>query len=119
MRGQFVDVGEVEDENWFQLCECSVPCNESGWSQWSSNANKSQREGLTIHDVSYDGRDLFYRLSLSEMFVPYGDSRSPYPRKAAFDLGNNGAGVNANNLQLGKFFTRNKEFPRIYQLMLT
>jgi primary-amine oxidase len=36
------------------------------------------------------------------MFVPYGDSRSPYPRKAAFDLGNNGAGVNANNLQLGK-----------------
>lgn len=35
------------------------------------------------------------------MFVPYGDSRTPYPRKAAFDLGNNGAGVNANNLQLG------------------
>jgi hypothetical protein len=58
---------------------------------------------LTIHDVTYDGRELFYRLSLSEMFVPYGDSRSPYPRKAAFDLGNNGAGVNANNLQLGKF----------------
>ncbi|KAJ6008214.1 hypothetical protein N7540_012190, partial [Penicillium herquei] len=42
-----------------------------------------------------------YRFSLSEMFVPYGDSRTPYPRKAAFDLGNNGAGVNANNLQLG------------------
>jgi hypothetical protein len=61
-----------------------------------------QREGLTLHDISYDGRKLFYRLSLSEMFVPYGDSRAPYPRKAAFDLGNNGAGVNANNLQLGK-----------------
>lgn len=65
-------------------------------------ADQEQREGLTIHNVTYDGRDLFYRLSLSEMFVPYGDSRSPYPRKAAFDLGNNGAGVNANNLQLGK-----------------
>jgi len=35
------------------------------------------------------------------MFVPYGDPRSPYPRKAAFDLGNDGAGINANNLQLG------------------
>jgi primary-amine oxidase len=35
------------------------------------------------------------------MFVPYGDSRTPGPRKAAFDLGNNGAGVNANNLKLG------------------
>lgn len=36
------------------------------------------------------------------MFVPYGDPRSPYPRKAAFDLGNVGAGVAANNLRLGK-----------------
>ena len=61
-----------------------------------------QREGLTIHDVTFAGRSLFYRLSLSEMFVPYGDSRAPYPRKAAFDLGNNGAGVNANNLKLGR-----------------
>ncbi|RDW60683.1 amine oxidase-2 [Coleophoma cylindrospora] len=71
------------------------------WEKWRMRIGFNYREGLTIHDVSYDGRDLFYRLSLSEMFVPYGDSRSPYPRKAAFDLGNNGAGVNANNLQLG------------------
>lgn len=35
------------------------------------------------------------------MFVPYGDPRTPYPRKAAFDIGNDGAGVNANNLRLG------------------
>ena len=35
------------------------------------------------------------------MFVPYGDQRAPYPRKAAFDLGNDGAGINANNLKLG------------------
>jgi primary-amine oxidase len=51
--------------------------------------------------VRYDDHPLFYRLSLSEMFVPYGDPRSPYARKAAFDLGNDGAGCNANNLQLG------------------
>ena len=59
------------------------------------------REGLTLHDIRYDGRSLFYRLALSEMFVPYGDPRCPYPRKAAFDLGSDGAGVNANNLRLG------------------
>lgn len=59
------------------------------------------REGMTLHDVRYEGRSLFYRLSLAEMFVPYGDPRAPYPRKAAFDLGNDGAGINANNLVLG------------------
>jgi primary-amine oxidase len=58
---------------------------------------------MTIHDICYDGRSLFYRLSLAEMFVPYGDSRAPFPRKAAFDLGSNGAGINANNLKLGQF----------------
>ncbi|XRM48047.1 hypothetical protein ABZX51_010990 [Aspergillus tubingensis] len=35
------------------------------------------------------------------MFVPYGDPRNPIYRKGAFDLGNVGAGVTANNLQLG------------------
>ncbi|KAK2043952.1 copper amine oxidase [Colletotrichum somersetense] len=59
------------------------------------------REGMTLHDVRFGGRSLFYRLSLAEMFVPYGDPRFSYPRKAAFDLGNDGAGINANNLKLG------------------
>ncbi|KAJ4346227.1 hypothetical protein N0V95_005593 [Ascochyta clinopodiicola] len=71
------------------------------WEKWSLRVGFNYREGLTLHDVRYDGRSLFYRLSLAEMFVPYGDPRAPYPRKAAFDLGNDGAGINANNLQLG------------------
>lgn len=71
------------------------------WEKWSFRVGFNYREGLTLHDVRYDGRSLFYRLSLAEMFVPYGDPRAPYPRKGAFDLGNDGAGVNANNLQLG------------------
>lgn len=61
-----------------------------------------RREGLTLRDITYDGRSVFYRLSLSEMVVPYGDSRTPYPRKGAFDLGSNGAGINTNNLKLGE-----------------
>ena len=54
--------------------------------------------GLTLHDLHFEGRSTFYRLSLSEMFVPYGDPRNPIYRKGAFDLGNVGAGVTANNL---------------------
>ena len=76
------------------------------WEKWRFRVGFNYREGMVIHDVTYDGRQVFYRLSCSEMFVPYGDPRSPYPRKAAFDFGNDGAGVNANNLKLGKQFTR-------------
>lgn len=75
--------------------------NRIKWEKWSFRVGFNYREGLTLHDIRYDGRSLFYRLSLAEMFVPYGDPRAPYPRKAAFDLGNDGAGINANNLQLG------------------
>ncbi|CAG8243633.1 unnamed protein product [Penicillium salamii] len=71
------------------------------WEKWSMHIGFNYREGLTLPNVRYDGRSLFYRLSLAEMFVPYGDPRTPYPRKAAFDLGNDGAGINANNLRLG------------------
>lgn len=56
---------------------------------------------MILHDVTYDGRELFHRLSLSEMFVPYGDPRTPYSRKSVFDVGDIGAGVAANNLALG------------------
>ncbi|KAI1390429.1 copper amine oxidase [Hypoxylon trugodes] len=75
--------------------------NHLTWEKWSFRVGFNYREGLTLHDIRYDGRSLFYRLSLAEMFVPYGDPRAPYPRKAAFDLGNDGAGINANNLKLG------------------
>lgn len=75
--------------------------NSLTWEKWSMRVGFNYREGLTLHDIRYDSRNLFYRLSLAEMFVPYGDPRAPYPRKGAFDLGNDGAGINANNLRLG------------------
>ncbi|KAJ5780105.1 hypothetical protein N7457_005265 [Penicillium paradoxum] len=75
--------------------------NQLTWEKWTMRVGFNYREGLTLHDIRYDSRSLFYRLSLSEMFVPYGDPRAPFPRKAAFDLGNDGAGINANNLSLG------------------
>jgi primary-amine oxidase len=78
-----------------------VTGNHLAWEKWTMRVGFNYREGITLHDVRYDGRSLFYRISLAEMFVPYGDPRPPFTRKAAFDLGNDGAGLNANNLQLG------------------
>lgn len=71
------------------------------WQKWRFRLGFNWREGMILHDVTYDGRELFHRISLSEMFVPYGDPRTPYSRKSVFDVGDIGAGVAANNLALG------------------
>ena len=71
------------------------------WQKWRFRVGFTHREGVTIHDVHYDRRSVLYRLSLSEMTVPYGDPRPPYHRKQAFDFGDSGAGRTANNLALG------------------
>ncbi|EWC46648.1 hypothetical protein DRE_04135 [Drechslerella stenobrocha 248] len=71
------------------------------WQKWKFRVGFNHREGMVLYNVTYDGRDLFYRLSLSDMAVPYGDPRKPYHRKQAFDLGDAGAGAMANNLKLG------------------
>ncbi len=48
------------------------------------------REGIAISTITYndDGnvRPIFYRLSLSEMVVPYAAPEHPHPRKHAFDV---------------------------------
>ncbi|KAH9906005.1 copper amine oxidase [Xylariomycetidae sp. FL2044] len=71
------------------------------WQKWRFRIGFNWREGMVLHDVTYAGRELFHRLSLSEMFVPYGDPRTPYSRKSVFDVGDVGAGMAANNLSLG------------------
>ncbi|CAK7566788.1 MAG: hypothetical protein SEPTF4163_004740 [Sporothrix epigloea] len=71
------------------------------WQKWAFKVGFNQREGMVLYDVHYDGRPLFYRLSLSDMAIPYADPRHPFHKKQAFDLGDVGAGLMANNLQLG------------------
>jgi len=71
------------------------------WQKWRFRLGFTPREGAILHDVRYDGRSILYRLSLSEMTVPYGDPRPPFQRKQAFDFGDGGAGRAANNLSLG------------------
>ncbi|KAF1843687.1 putative copper amine oxidase [Cucurbitaria berberidis CBS 394.84] len=83
------------------------------WQKWRFHLDFNWREGTVLRDVTYDGRPVFYRLSLAEMTVPYADPRPPFHRKCAYDLGEGGAGNTANNLALGcdclgaiRYFTR-------------
>ncbi|KAI4091767.1 MAG: hypothetical protein LQ344_003871 [Seirophora lacunosa] len=71
------------------------------WQKWFLRVGFNQREGMVLHDVRYDNRSIFYRMALSDMVIPYADPRHPFHKKAAFDLGDVGAGVMANNLKLG------------------
>ncbi|KAL8699823.1 MAG: hypothetical protein Q9201_005790, partial [Fulgogasparrea decipioides] len=71
------------------------------WQKWFFRVGFNGREGMVLYDVRYDDRNVFYRMSLSDMVIPYADPRRPYHKKAAFDLGDAGAGVMANNLKLG------------------
>lgn len=71
------------------------------WQKWRMHLHYNAREGPVLFNVQYDGRPLFYRISLSDMNIPYADPRHPFHKKSAFDLGDAGAGAMANNLQLG------------------
>lgn len=71
------------------------------WQRWRFRLSFTFREGAVLHNICYDNRPIMYRLSFSEMTVPYGDPRPPFHRKQAFDLGDVGVGRAANNLELG------------------
>ncbi|KAL4757666.1 copper amine oxidase [Aspergillus foveolatus] len=79
----------------------TVAGNEVSWQKWRFRVGFNSREGLVIHNITYNNRNVFYRLSMSEMTVPYGDPRAPFHRKQAFDVGDVGFGITANQLSLG------------------
>lgn len=58
----------------------NVDGNLVSWQKWRFRVGFNSREGLVIHNVTYDNRNLLYRLSVSEMTVPYG-GESPTIRR--------------------------------------
>jgi primary-amine oxidase len=78
-----------------------VDGNRVSWQDWSFFVGFNYREGLVLHDVKYQGRNVIHRASLVEMSVPYGDPHPPFQRKCAFDVGDYGLGYCANSLELG------------------
>jgi primary-amine oxidase len=79
--------------------------NLISWQKWQFVIGFNAREGLTIHDLRYNdqgrARPILYRVSLTEMVVPYGDPQPQQVRKNAFDVGEYGMGMCANSLRLG------------------
>ena len=71
------------------------------WQKWHVRVGFTPREGLVLHELSYDGRPIIYRASLSEMYVPYGDPAPTHRFKNVFDQGEYGVGWLANSLTLG------------------
>jgi primary-amine oxidase len=71
------------------------------WDRWSVVIGYNAREGLTLHQIAYDGRPVINRASLVEMVVPYGSPDNAHYRKNVFDIGEYGLGKLANSLKLG------------------
>ncbi|KEY75170.1 hypothetical protein S7711_01616 [Stachybotrys chartarum IBT 7711] len=78
---------------------------ELEWQNWKFHIGFNYREGIVLNNISFKDkgtyRPIFYRLSLAEMVVPYGNPEHPHQRKHAFDLGEYGAGYMTNSLSLG------------------
>ncbi len=83
----------------------TVTGNEVKWQKWQLRVGYTPREGLVIHNVTYEDqgkiRPILYRGALSEMVVPYGDPTSDHYKKQVFDSGEVGIGKCANSLELG------------------
>lgn len=75
------------------------------WQKWKIHVGFNHKEGIVLSNITYNDkgneRGTFYRLSLAEMVVPYGNPEHPHHRKHAFDLGEYGGGYMTNSLTLG------------------
>ncbi|KAF1915680.1 copper amine oxidase [Ampelomyces quisqualis] len=77
------------------------------WANWKFHIGFNYREGVVLSNITFNDkdkgteRDTFWRLSLAEMVVPYGNPEHPHQRKHAFDLGEYGGGYMTNSLSLG------------------
>ena len=71
------------------------------WEGWSMRVGFNAREGLVLHDVSFQGRSVLHRASVPEMVVPYGDTAPGRFWISYFDAGEYLLGKNANHLELG------------------
>ena len=91
----------------------TVRNREISWQNWNLHIGFNYREGIVLNNITYldknppssatnpTVRPIFYRLSLAEMVVPYGNPEHPHQRKHAFDLGEYGGGYMTNSLALG------------------
>ena len=51
----------------------TIEGNRVRWAKWDLRIGFNEREGITLHQVAFDGRPVVYRASVAEMVVPYAD----------------------------------------------
>ncbi|HEY0156154.1 MAG TPA: hypothetical protein VGF28_02565 [Thermoanaerobaculia bacterium] len=73
------------------------------WQNWQFYVVLHPREGLVLYDVRYEDagrlRPIAYRLSLSEIYVPYGVADPNWEWRTAFDVGEYNLGMYAQALE--------------------
>jgi primary-amine oxidase len=84
------------------------------WHKWQFYAVLHPREGLVLYDVRFDDggalRPIAYRLSLSEIYVPYGLGDENWAWRSAFDVGEYNAGTLAQSLEVHRDVPDNAQF---------
>ncbi len=71
------------------------------WENWDLRIGFNEREGLTLHQIGFDGRPIVYRASVAEMVVPYADPAPVRFWQNYFDCGEYMFARYADSLQLG------------------
>ncbi|ASR39637.1 tyramine oxidase [Prauserella marina] len=71
------------------------------WENWRLRLGFNEREGLTLHQLSFHDRPLLYRASIAEMVVPYADPSPVRFWQNYFDCGEYMFARYANSLELG------------------
>ncbi len=79
----------------------TVDGDEVTWAGWRFRIGYDAREGLTLHQLSVDGRSVIYRASIAEMVVPYSDPSPVRFWQNYFDTGEYLFGRFTNSLELG------------------
>jgi primary-amine oxidase len=79
----------------------TVEGNRVRWEGWDLRVGFNEREGVTLHQIGYDGRPIVYRASVAEMVVPYADPAPVRFWQNYFDCGEYMFARYADSLQLG------------------
>jgi Cu2+-containing amine oxidase len=96
---EHLDVVQPDGVSW------EVDGWEVDWQKWSFRVGWTDREGLVLHDITYDDdgeeRKILHRMSASAMAVPYGDVDPNHNWKNALDIGEFNVGRMVNSLDEG------------------
>jgi len=83
------------------------------WHRWQFYVVLHPREGLVLYDVRFQDkgvwRPIAYRMSLSEIYVPYGLGDSNWVWRSAFDVGEYNAGTLAQSLEANRDVPENAQ----------